>query len=217
MGRCGLPPMGSPGPESPTIEAIFGGESDQLMDSVTSGGPGLVAVGFDETGADLDGAVWTSPDGFTWSRVPDDEAVFGGEGFQSMRSVIAGGPGLVAIGVDESGGDPDGAVWTSPDGITWSRAPHDETVLGGGDSQVMSSVTSGGPGLVAIGFDDRGGDQDGAVWTSPDGITWSRVFGGEGPQGMSSVTAGGPGLVAVGWQYRGGDLDAAVWVVADED
>ena len=58
----------------------------------------------------------------TWSRVPHDEAVFGGEGAQ-MRSVIAGGPGLVAIGVDESGGDQDGAVWTSPDGTTWSLSP----------------------------------------------------------------------------------------------
>ena len=49
---------------------------------------------------------------------PHDEAVFGGEDSQEMTSVTAGGPGLVAVGSDASGGVPDGAVWTSPDGIT---------------------------------------------------------------------------------------------------
>ena len=37
---------------------------------------------------------------FAWSRVPRDAAVFGGEG--AMRSVTVGGPGLVAVGWDES-------------------------------------------------------------------------------------------------------------------
>ena len=103
----------------------------------------------------------------TWSRVPHDEAVFGGEGAQ-MRSVIAGGPGLVAIGVDESGGDQDGAVWTSPDGITWSRVPHDEAIFGGESDQLMDGVTSGGSGLVAVGSDESGGDLDAAVWVVAD-------------------------------------------------
>jgi len=102
--------------------------------------------------------MWTSPDGITWFRVPHDEAVFGGEGEQAMNSVTAGGPGLVAVGLDGSGGDPHVAVWTSSDGITWSRVTHDEAVFGG----VMRSVTLGGPGLVAVGFDGSGGDPDAA-------------------------------------------------------
>ena len=48
-------------------------------------------------------AVWTSPDGFTWSRVPHDEAVFGGAGEQKMVSVTGGGLGLVAVGYDSPG------------------------------------------------------------------------------------------------------------------
>jgi hypothetical protein len=56
--------------------------------------------------------VWTSPDGVAWSRVPDKEAVFGGEGIQSMVRVTAGRLGLVAVGVEISGG-PDAAVWVA--------------------------------------------------------------------------------------------------------
>ncbi len=186
-------------------EAVFGKEFEQAMSSVTVGGPGLVAVG----GAGTDAAVWTSPDGVTWSRVPNDGAVFTRAG---MSSVTAWGLGLVAVGQDE----PNAAVWTSPDGVTWSRVPHDEAVFGGEVGSIcggagMSSVTVGGPGLVAVGSDgspDCDGGSDAAVWTSVDGVTWSRVphdevvFGGETDgyygQSMSSVTAGGPGLVAVG-------------------
>ncbi len=82
--------------------------------------------------------------------------------------------------------DFDAAVWTSADGRVWTPVPHDEAIFGDeyanpdgdgsmdGDllpSQWMSDVTSGGPGYVAVGLDV----QRAAVWTSPDGIRWSRV------------------------------------------
>ena len=151
----------------PHDEAVFGGEFGQSMLDVTVGGPGLVAVGESGWPRNFDAAVWTSPDGITWSRVPHDEAVFGGA---RMSSVTVGGPGLVAVGWDALGA----VVWTSPDGITWSRVPHNEEVFGGAE---MGNVAVGGPGLVAVGWD---GDPQTAVgnevmWTSPDGITWSRV------------------------------------------
>jgi len=199
----------------PNDEAVFGGEGGQGMLSVTAGGPGLVAVGWDELeGADHRAAVWTSPDGITWSRIPHDAAVFGGEPVAVLWSVTAGGPGLVAVGSAE---DHVAAVWTSVDGVTWSRVPHDDAVFPPG---WMSSVTVGGPGLVAVGSAE---DDVAAVWTSPDGITWSRVphdaaiFGGEGNQRtMNSVAAGGPGLVAVGDHRTGGGwVYAAVWTSPD--
>jgi hypothetical protein len=204
----------------PHDEAVFGGGSS--LNSVTVGGPGLVAVGEDE------GTVLTSVDGITWSRVPYDEVVFGGS---TMSSVAAGGPGLVAVGwvgqaVDTFEGDRAAAVWTSVDGVTWSRVPHDEAVFGGAGGQWINSVTVGGPGLVAVGSVQKNGDEAAAVWTSVDGLMWSRVphdeavFGGVGGQGMSSVTVGGPGLVAVGvgagrMSVDEGEVDwevkAAVW------
>jgi hypothetical protein len=170
------------------------------MNSVTVGGPGLVAVG----GSDPDefdpdevpwgygtvAAVWTSPDGFRWSRVPHSDAVFGPvvafgvAGSAVMTSVTAGGPGLVAVGEANSFA----AVWTSPDGITWSPVFRSERVVQLGNEWAMvhtrmSSVTAGGPGLVAVGssgnlfardFEAKGGNIPGtdseeataAVWVA---------------------------------------------------
>jgi hypothetical protein len=186
-------------------DVIFGGPGDQWVWGVVAGGPGLVAVGSDGGGGDVDAAVWTSVDGLTWTRVPHDGAVLGGPGDQSMWGIVAGGPGLVAVGSDGGGGDVDAAVWTSVDGLTWTRVPHDEAVLGGPGDQSMVGVATSGPGLVAYGSDDVSA----VVWTSADGLTWNRVqgvFGG----GIMEVAAGGPGLVAVG--AAGG---AAVWISPD--
>ncbi len=200
----------------PHDEAVFGGEGDQEMISVTAGGPGLVAFG-EDSGSGRNYALWTSVDGLSWSRVPQDEAVFAGGG---PNDVIAAGPGLVAVGEIESAA----AVWTSRDGFNWSRVPHDEAVFGLtlGDGNGMTGVTVGGPGLVAVGSDGLNSDAPtgrahAVVWTSIDGLTWSRVphdeavFGGQGDQGMFDVTVGGPGLVAVGENDHG----APVWTSTD--
>jgi hypothetical protein len=232
----------------PHDDDVFGGNDEewQGMNSVTVGGPGLVAVGGGE-----DARVWTSVDGLTWSRVPHDVEVFGGDRAQGMHSVTAGGPGLVAVGFDSPhlwfpGIGPlnaYAAVWTSVDGITWSRVPHSESVFGGEGDQWMHSVTVGGPGLVAVGgpswtsgsgwSHEEAGQvipADAVVWTSADGLIWTRlpsdpaIVGEESYQWMQSVTAGGPGLIAVGSQRsnsplntRGFEVDAAVWVTTGEE
>ena len=225
-------------------EAVFGGENDQHMYSVTVGGPGFVAVGADDLYPDTDpergdvdgrtgvAAVWTSVDGLTWSRVPHDDLVFGSGGHQWMNSVTAAGPGLVAVGVDGSGDNEDAAVWTSVDGLTWSRVAHDDLVFGGEHDQSMESVTVGGRGLVAVGHDGFWPDVNpqglgyddatrvAAVWTSADGVTWSRVphdrvFGAEGNQWMTGVASTGSGLVAVGGDWSPAGHHAGVWISVD--
>ena len=55
-------------------------------------------------------------------------------------------------------------VWTSVDGITWFRVPDTNAIFGGVGGQSMSSVTVGGPGLVAVGTARPQGDVDAAVW-----------------------------------------------------
>lgn len=146
-------------------------------------------------------------------------------------SLVAGGPGLIAVGSADDGYYGDGAAWVSSDGSAWTRISDNTGVFGGKQNyglhdgrQALSDVTAWNGGFVAVGADGRGSDSpeaDAAVWLSPDGVTWTRVshqeaFGGPGSQTMAAVTAGGPGLVAVGTDDETlFDPHAAVWLSAD--
>ena len=230
----------------PHDDAVFSGSSEVLnndvvvlelsMSDVAVGGPGLVAVGMEEwpdfggnsvAGGPQTAVVWTSVDGTTWTRVPDNDAVFGSAYFgANVGGVIAGGPGLIAVGshIGVRSVVNYAVVWTSADGTTWSRVPHDESVFG---DAAMSSVTPFGSGYVAVGRTGEprtGKGNNAAVWTSPDGITWSR-----GPliewassetigEGMSQVAAGSAGsLVAIGWERskQEGHLSPPIWNSSD--
>jgi len=199
-------------------EALFGGPGIQEIDGVAVIDGLVVAVGSDESGADGSAAVWTSPDGVTWSRVPHDEGIFGGPGRQVMLAVAAGGPGLVAVGLEWAADRGIAAVWTSPDGLAWSRVPHDEAVFGAAESQIMEGVVAAGGGLVAFGWQAMEEEMDAAVWVSTDGLAWSRsallsaALGGPDDQMMLHGIEAGPGLVVVGEQQGSGGSDGAVWV-----
>jgi hypothetical protein len=210
----------------PHDEEIFGGA---VMNDVTLGGPGLVAVGSSPSGSDSDAAVWTSVDGLTWSRVHDDDfsaSSISERTGKAMQSVVVGGPGLVAVGNE---GGAAAAVWTSVDGLTWTRVPHDREIFGSPTALGfgMTSVTAGGPGLVAVGIWPEAPRISAKVWTSVDGLTWTRVpddeAGFDGGQNPVSVTAGGPGLVAVGGDdsYAGAGVFTSVdgfhWVQVPDD
>ena len=96
------------------------------------------------------------------------EAVFGGEGFQAMKSVKTRGPGLVAVGLDASGSDRDAAVWTSPDGITWSRYFPEISFCNG---LTMNTITRFAGTIGIIGLILSGGA------CSPEPITLKEVAG----------------------------------------
>lgn len=206
----------------PHSEAVFGGSHRQWMKGVTAGGPGVVAVGLDESiDGSGDAAVWTSVDGTSWTQVPHSEAIFGGVGNVGMFAVTVGGPGLVAVGNHITNNESDAAVWTSVDGLTWARVPHDEAIFGGPSNQSMLDVVAGGPGLIAVGYDNDGVDRDAAVWTSVDGLAWTRVphdeatFGGIEIETMRGVAVDGTGTaIAVGgqWWQPDFDSDAALWI-----
>lgn len=135
-----------------------------------------------------------------WQRVPPNEAL-AGPGEQRLDDVVTFGDELVAVGSshrpDEPGGDVDGAVWRSPDGIEWERGTEASAGLGGPGDQRVLGVTAGGPGLVAVGSD--GGSSSAAIWRSSDGAAWNRVtadeavFGGTGDQVASAVSEAGDG------------------------
>ena len=202
------------------VRSGLAGPYSQFLNAVASGPSGLVAVGAVGLGSplDLDAAVWTSPDGTDWTRVPHDEDVFGGEGEspyggipnQFMNDVVSGGPGFVAVGQDDLAEG--AAVWTSPDGLQWSRVPADPDIFGpmaeaGLRFDGMHGVAAAADGapLVAVGADGTPAGQAAAVWVSLDGEAWTRVPHDDAAFGdltsfveMWDVVEGGPGFVAVG-------------------
>lgn len=198
----------------PHDDATLGGSGEQVMYGVASTTNGLVAVGSDGDRA----AVWASSDGATWARVMDP--TLAGRGTLFMSAVTTGGPGLVAAGVGWEHDRPSAAVWTSTDGRTWNRVTHDEATFGGGGWPSMQALAANESGVVVVGMDlsdDPYGDA--AVWTSPDGISWSRVdpdrLAEDGFQSMNGVLIWSDGLVAVGAAGvppLGQEMDAAVWV-----
>lgn len=208
-------------------DGAFGGPGWQGMHAVTAGGPGWVAVGYAASGEDWAAAVWTSADGLTWERVSHDEALFGGENDQEMFGVIAAGPGLVAVGVDDDAP----AVWLSADGLAWEKVAADgfssDPAFASTDKVMRAVAVSPQFGLVAVGYLEwyseasDSEETDAVVWVSQDGRSWVLVsedaatFAGPADQRMMAVTPGGPGFVAAGLDRAGGDGDAAVWTSSD--
>ncbi|MEE9299380.1 MAG: hypothetical protein V3V29_10160 [Acidimicrobiia bacterium] len=212
------------GDEASTNE--FGGvlpDANQLITDLVSGPLGLVAVGAEGKPGDLDAAVWVSPDGLTWERVPHDEEVFGGEGDQTMRSVVQTSDGVVAVGA--SGGH--AAVWVSSDGRAWIRA----RINSAASSSELNDIAFAGGGLVAVGGVGLDWDNSGlggwtprptaepAMWFSTDGTVWNRVPDptAEGQSGEPSagsltvIAAGRRGVVVIG----AGPVGPVVWTSQD--
>lgn len=195
-------------------------EEHQEARAVLATDQGFVAAGFGVVGREADAAVWTSPDGRVWTRV--DDPALGGVGTQRISSLVAGPHGLVAGGTNflpsEFGlYNLDARVWVSLDGSSWD--PIDATAFGGPGWQYINTIVLGPDGFVAAGGDILGApglDNDAAVWTSPDAVTWTRVhdddFAGERAQQISAVIGGSTDLVAVGYDTMpGGNRIPAVW------
>ena len=84
----------------PNNESVFAGAAENI---VTVGGGTNPRFGADSHVSFV--TVWTSIDGITWTRVPDDDSVFGND--VGVSAVIVGGPALVAVGNAGDGA----AVW----------------------------------------------------------------------------------------------------------
>jgi hypothetical protein len=174
----------------------------ELFD-VTVGGPGLVAVGAEYNppqGQSVRAAVWTSPDGATWNRVPSPPGFFPGR----MRDVGATEQGVVAFAeAEDLGGYVGPVIWTSPDGVTWLR-PTNETGLqvaagidallpvDGGLKAFVGSMSSFGP--------PRRADMIVEIWETNGRAEWQKVGDLAGSAGAKVIKAarGPAGWVALG-------------------
>ena len=154
----------------PTDESFTSVDGSHMRGVVAGSDGRVVAGGFDGHDNGVGATTWMSQDGVEWVRSPaePDGEPFGGEGGQEIATLVEGPNGFVAVGEDESSGDFDAAVWTSPDGIEWTKQD-DSPDLGGPNDQRMIYALATPAGIIAVGYEEIGGDANGAVWTSRTG------------------------------------------------
>jgi hypothetical protein len=203
VGRSGSDPVAWTSPDGVTwtpheVPVLGTDRTAERMTSVFATATGFVAGG--SVGPELldrHARFWTSPDGSTWTPVPDDDAAFANAEVRSIATLANGG--LVAVGVAGSFQQPTGSVaWTSSDGVRWTRV--DDPQFSG--ALLVSSTGMSPVGLVAVGSDlDR---RNAVAFTSGDGVTWkrapdepSRQHSG-GYAWMTDVTVVGDELIGVG-------------------
>lgn len=200
---------------------------------MTQAGSRLIAVGFDPGEEDFrqNGVIFVSDDGVTWTRLAEDDPALT-LGAVLMYGIAEGGPGLVAVGTGcEDNTAPCAThptVWTSVDGTSWTRSAPDPDIFGEGGG--MMDVAATDYGIVAAGSIAVLGTDDGfffrpAVWLSPDGADWSRVWEGDlGDAGASSfipgftaLAADSDGLIVGVGSAKNEDSQvvAAVWISTD--
>lgn len=224
------------------ITESFGRVGAEVMDPVVglfdiaATETGFVAVGFDP-GDNMrqDGVIFVSRDGVEWSRVAEGDPALE-IGAVLIYGVTEGGPGVVAVGmgcedeVEQCVAHP--TVWTSTDGTEWVRSAADPAVfasdIGVHESGAMLDVIATDEGLIAAGNIGAGeGDafaSQAAVWSSADGVTWSREWVDSDRIATSPYVPGivalapGPGGSIVGAgnaEDPEGNTVAAFWISTD--
>jgi hypothetical protein len=143
--------------------------------------------------------IWTSPDGRTWTLVPDlpDAAL------RWAYGVAAGPQGLVVVGGGGAYPDFRAVAWVSRDGISWASVSRPA-------GTEMESVIRWADRLVAVGGAP-------ASWISTDGRTWSGAPGQASTRGVRLIDVAGVGdrLVAIGFTIRDDGFLPGAWVSGD--
>ena len=137
-----------------------------------------------------------SSDGTTWSVLDEKGKSGTGLGFNVyLYAIIYDGSQWIAVGQDHDGTDWRGAIYTSPDAITWTER------YKAGDP--LQSIASSGSALVAV------GNNGNAVRSVDAGITWSPVSTGISTT-LRDISYGNGQFIAVGNEYITGELAAVV-------
>jgi hypothetical protein len=156
---------------------------------------------------------WTSPDGRAWqthavARLGDGSIA------ERMTTVIATPDGFLAGGsIGPELFERHARFWRSADGATWDPVPDDAAAFA--DAEVRSIVRFGGE-YVAVGVLGSVQRYTGSVaWTSPDGLSWTRVDAPDLLRGRAIALVEAPfgGLVAVGSDLDEGE--AYAWTSPD--
>lgn len=179
--------------------------------------PAVVAIADSRPGALLIGAfgdhptVWSSEDLLTWRRevLPD-----GRVGTHAGSATVGGDVALVAAAQPVARASQP-LLWRRVDGGPWHPLPLAEQVFPAWS--VIRSLTWGSGLFVAVGAVVRGDrevidEASPAIWTSPDGTSWTRQASPvrESRAWLTTVTAGPGGFVAGGQRSTGDGLDAVL-------
>jgi hypothetical protein len=196
------------------------GPGEVMGMSVGLDGTTVVAVGLTYEYADdgelltITGTSWLSREGMTWERAPANE---GHEGAW-MSGAAETDTGWVAVGLDQTVDvEPadEMAVWTSPDGMMWTRAP--TSAIGPASDGYADEVVWTGEQLVATGSVSGEGGSVIAFWLSRDGSTWDAV------EGQAALAEGTPDrlvafdgwTLAVGVRFTASDhMVGVVWIAS---
>jgi hypothetical protein len=180
-------------------EPVRSAQAQGIVEFSTS----LVAAGYERSASDKPYAVvWTFSGGnLSWEA----HAIGSEDSLVNRVSVVAG----KAVAVGRVGQD--AGLWSSTDGMTWSRNRSAVFRAVGGGTLVLRDVFEGTNHAVAVGQNSASGA---AAWyfTRPNG-PWTRanVLGAGPGQGLVSVTGGTDRFVAVGYAAAAQGDDAAVW------
>lgn len=191
--------------------------------AVVEGPAGLLAVGYHPPttcgGPSTVEALWTSPDGLTWTRV-QSPAFFTSA---SVYTVDAGSTGYIASGILKDGVTQ--AVWLSGDGRSWRQVPLTKATFG---QFVVDGATDFAAGYVVSGTVASNGGCGGeatvftpSLWWSADGTRWTRSkLTGAAPAGDSWITVSrisDHALMAIAsrWDDTTQTYEQLVWVTSD--
>ncbi|HEY1004700.1 MAG TPA: sialidase family protein, partial [Streptosporangiaceae bacterium] len=152
--------------------------------------------------------------GASWHLAPVHSPGGGQAALGHPATLLAGGPGgWVATGPK--------AIWTSPDGLTWTlAATHGITPRMPGDVVWAVNKTSTGYLAAGIGNGPGQGQHTGVIWTSRDGLTWQRATAaqlrlagpGETVRSISYVTSRGNATVISGAVTAPTGTYSAAWL-----
>ena len=131
----------------------------------------------------IDPVAWQD---IAWAEVPDPGNVMGGPLGQRVDRIVAGGPGLVAIGAAARGQvgaeESFGAVWLSATGRDWIRLELNAGVPAG--DTASPAMLAADPNGIVIWGSVCCAVESAAAWWSADGSLWERLHcrSGSGPK-----------------------------------
>lgn len=151
------------------------------MNDVTYGGGTFVAVGDN-------GAVYTSPDGDTWTLRPASS-------FTRLQTVVYNGSVFVAVGHDFFGG----VILSSPDGITWTVRYATDNPQFFGPRDVVWTGKAFVAAVASVGM------------ASADGVTWTTVHYDVPWSSILKLAWDGERILGVGFGVYSAKADGSEW------